>query len=334
MASARECAVKARDLVLAFLIGCAACSTPPQIATDSDGVEQGAHFIRGTFATRRQPDGNTVVLDTLSGLVVFDTGRHKAHVDQIIAYARSRGRPVVAIFNSHWHLDHISGNPALRDAFPGAAVYANDPALSEALAGFLARGAETNRKRLTDPALDPGQREDARTDLATVEAGARLRPSVSIEKRQTLSIDDRMLEVHVARAATAGDLWLYDARAKLVIAGDLVTLPAPFLDTACPDVWKAEFDSVLAKPFERLAPGHGRAMSRREVMLYRDAFVSLLDCAASPSEPASCARAWATSIAPLLDDVNADTGQAEAFAGYYVSNLLRKPETRPAWCAD
>lgn len=324
--------MKVRDLVLAILIGCVACSTPPQIATDSDGVDQVAHFIRGTFAPGRQPDGNTVVLDTHSGLIVFDTGRHKAHVDQIIDYARSRGRLVVAIFNSHWHLDHISGDPSLRDAFPGAAVYANDPALSEALAGFLARGAETNRKRLADLALDLGQREDARTDLATVEAGARLHPTVSIEKSQTLSIDGRVLGAHVARAATAGDLWLYDTRAKLVIAGDLVTLPAPFLDTACPNAWKAEFDSILAQPFERLAPGHGRMMSRPDVVLYRDAFVLLLDCAASPSDATSCAHAWAVSITPLLDDANADAGQAEVYAGYYVSNLLRKPETRPAWC--
>jgi glyoxylase-like metal-dependent hydrolase (beta-lactamase superfamily II) len=320
----------AGTLFIAGLALCGACSTESAAASDPDNVGSSAHFIRGASAPGRQPDGNTVVLDVKGGLVVFDTGRNAAHAQNIIDYATRRALPVFAIFNSHWHLDHISGDPALRGAFPATAIYANDPALTEALAGFLARGAETNRRRLADPALDGSQREDAQTDLATVEAGARLHPTVSIEKAQTLSVGGRLLDVHVARAATAGDLWLYDARAKLVIAGDLVTLPAPFLDTACPEAWKAEFGNILAEPFERLAPGHGRVMSRAEVVLYRDAFVALLGCAASASEAPSCAHAWAVSVAPLLDDANAS--QAEPFAGYYVSNLLRKPETRPAWC--
>ena len=45
--------------------------------------------------------------------------------------------PVVAIVNSHWHLDHVSGNAALRAAYPRAQVYASD-AIDGAMRGFLA----------------------------------------------------------------------------------------------------------------------------------------------------------------------------------------------------
>ena len=38
---------------------------------------------------------------------------------------------------------------------------------------------------------------------------------------------------------------------------------------------------------------------------------------------AACAKAWAVSAAPLLDDASGDAGQAEAYARYYVENILR-----------
>jgi glyoxylase-like metal-dependent hydrolase (beta-lactamase superfamily II) len=312
-------------LLSALAIVTAACAGAP--ARETDYI-----ILQTVTAPNRQPDGNTIMLETADGIVVIDTGRHRARVNDIVEEAAIRELPVIAIFNTHWHLDHISGNIALREAFPVAAVYSHRPALQEALSGFLARGAEANRKRIADPAADPGAREDASTDLATVEAGSRLYPTVSIERTQTLAIGGRTLDVHVAQAASAGDLWFYDPAARLAIAGDLVTLPAPFLDTACPKNWRAELDALLATPFEQLAPGHGRMMTRADVTLYRDAFGALLDCASSLASAEACADQWSKAAAPLLDESSGDAGQASAYAGYYVENILRKTEARPAWC--
>ena len=289
-------------------------------------------FVRGSFAPGRQPDGNSVMLNTSIGYVVIDTGRHREHVDKIIDQAAASHTSIAAIFNTHWHLDHITGNIGLQEAFPSVAVYSNRPALEEALSGFLARGAESNRRRLADPDLDSVQREEARLDLATVEAGARLYPTVSIEQRRTMTIGERVLEMRVAQAASAGDLWFYDQAANLVIAGDLVTLPAPFLDTACPKNWRKELDAIVATRFDQLAPGHGRMMTRADVALYRDAFGALLDCAAGSTAAGDCADQWARAAAPLLDDSSGDVRQANAYARYYVENVLRKPEAEPAWC--
>jgi glyoxylase-like metal-dependent hydrolase (beta-lactamase superfamily II) len=186
--------------------------------------------------------------------------------------------------------------------------------------------------READPALDPVQREDARIDLATVEAGAKLYPTISVEKSQTITIGGRLLEVHVAQAASAGDLWLYDPAAKLAIVGDLITLPAPFLDTACPSNWRAELDTVLATPFTRLAPGHGRMMARADVTLYRDAFDALLDCASGPAPADACADQWSEDIGPLLDEGSGDVSRAGRLIVYYVEDVLRKEDAEPAWC--
>lgn len=314
-----------RGLFAFILLAGAACSTPADPASIGDG---GLQVIRGSFAAGRSPDGNTVVLDTRSGLIVFDTGRHVSHVQQIFDYAKERGRPVVAVINSHWHLDHVSGNGALREAFPGAAVYSHGPSLREALAGFLARGAESNRKRIADGNLSPGQMEDARRDLATVEAGERLTPTVSLEKAGPLIIDGRRLDVHVAKGASAGDVWVYDRRSRTAIVGDLITLPAPFLDTACPKEWSEALDEVLALPFASVVPGHGRVMTRADVAAYRDGFNALIACADGPADAGECAGAWASSIASLQDAAEKDGSAARSYARYYVESVLRPKQMR------
>jgi glyoxylase-like metal-dependent hydrolase (beta-lactamase superfamily II) len=316
-------------LFLAALGGCASHETSDQTAqTDANNVGAGAHLIRGSFSADRQPDGNTVVLDGKTGLIVFDTGRHPEHADKIIAFAKARGEPIVAIINSHWHLDHISGNIPLRAAYPKTMVYSNDPALTEALGSFLARGAEFNRKRLADPKTEPGDREDARVDLATVEQGEKLRPNVSLEKTQTLKLDGRELDIHVAAGASAGDVWFYDRKARLVATGDLITLPAPFLDTACPAKWSTAFANILAQPFVRVVPGHGHVMVRSDVVRYRDAFNALLACARGDATAEACAGAWADAAAPLQDDPAKDRSAAIEYASYYVTEILRKPSKR------
>jgi glyoxylase-like metal-dependent hydrolase (beta-lactamase superfamily II) len=321
-----------RAALLAFCLivsGCTSNKAPVQTAqVDTIDIGAGAYLIRGSFSADRQPDGNTVVLEGRTGLIVFDTGRHPEHAEKIIAFAKMRAKPIVAILNSHWHLDHISGNIPLKAAYPEAAVYSNDPALTEALGSFLARGAEFNRKRLADPKTEPGDREDARIDLATVEQGERFHPNVSLEKGQMLNLDGRRLDIHVAAGASAGDVWFYDRKARLVATGDLITLPAPFLDTACPTKWSAAFADILAQPFARVVPGHGRVMVRADVVRYREAFDALLACAKGEGTAEACANAWADAAAPLQDNTAKDRPAAVEYASYYVAEILRKPSKR------
>src|SRR6188768_3665348 len=98
-------------------------------------------LIPGQFALDRNPDGNTIVFEDARGLVVVDSGRHKEHQAAILDYAKARGKPIVAIVNTHWHLDHSGGNQELRAAFPDARIYTSN-AVAGALDGFLARSLE------------------------------------------------------------------------------------------------------------------------------------------------------------------------------------------------
>jgi glyoxylase-like metal-dependent hydrolase (beta-lactamase superfamily II) len=138
---------------VAALLLCAAASRAA-ILTD---VVPGVHLLRGIFTPGAQPDGNTVILDAPDGLVVVDTGRHAAHAQAIVDFAKSAGRPIVAVVNTHWHLDHIGGNAAVRAAHPAVRVYASG-ALEAALGGFPANYRKQLEGMLATK-LDPRQKD-------------------------------------------------------------------------------------------------------------------------------------------------------------------------------
>jgi len=80
--------------------------------------------IPGAFPADQGPDGNSIIFEAPRGLIVVDTGRHRSQSEAILAFARAHAKPIVAIFNTHWHLDHSSGNRAIKAGFPEAQLYA------------------------------------------------------------------------------------------------------------------------------------------------------------------------------------------------------------------
>lgn len=115
------------------LVAMCAAAAPGRAGEVADGI----HLLPGRFVPGSQPDGNTVVLEAPTGLIVVDTGRHPAHTQSILDFAARARLPIAAIVNTHWHLDHIGGNPRLRRAHPDVRVWASD-ALAGAMTGFLA----------------------------------------------------------------------------------------------------------------------------------------------------------------------------------------------------
>jgi len=317
---------------LVILTPAAAQETPS--AAPMREIARGVHMLPGAFYENRGPDGNTIIFDAPRGLVVVDTGRHPWHSDAILAYAQARGRPIAAIVNSHWHLDHSTGNRRLTARFPDAQVYTSN-AIDRALAedGFLRRSEQSIRTRLEDPNLSAIAREEAEKSLATMAAADTLRPDVALAQSGRMRIGGRRFDVHVAeRAATDADVWLYDRRSRVVVLGDLVTMPGPFLDTACPDQWRTALDQIWAVPFRVAIPGHGEPMTREDFDVYRLAFSAYLDCAASDAEASVCGERWAEAVASLSGDENSlslTSQNARDTAQAYVGFLRRNGGSAP-----
>ena len=293
----------------------------PAMAPAQD-LAQGVTLIRGAIVPGRGPDGNTVVFDAREGLIVVDTGRHSWHSDAILAFARARQRAVAAIVNTHWHLDHSSGNGRIKAVYPDARVYTTN-AVDRAMApgGFIARSLESSRAMMEGDQLTDLQREELGVFFATMDHSDILRPDLVLDRSRRMRIAGKNFDVRVTDGAvTDADVWLYDRRSRIVVIGDLVTLPAPFFETACPDRWSAALDDVWATPFRIAVPGHGEPMTRDQFNLYRTAFNGFMACVRSDAEAASCASGWADGVSALTQGQNGRPN-AERYAAYYVGYL-------------
>ena len=228
--------------------------------------------------------------------------------------------PVVDVVNTHWHLDHIGGNALLRREFPKVRIYASG-ALAEARKGFL----ENYRKQLEGAIAetsDAAQKDTYTTELHLVESSDQLAPDVIVTKSQKLALAGRRVELHLERnAVTAGDLWLYEPSTRVLVSGDLVTLPVPFLDTACPAGWSSALDRLERTKFTVLIPGHGAPMTRTDFETYRTAYRNLIACSASSAEKGQCIEDWMSDAAPLLKDEKPQF--VRSLLDYYVANVLR-----------
>ncbi len=60
-------------------------------------VAPGTDLVPSQFVANRQPDGNSLIFRTPTGLVVMDTGRHPEHTQRIIDYAKAANLPIVAV---------------------------------------------------------------------------------------------------------------------------------------------------------------------------------------------------------------------------------------------
>jgi len=311
----------------------AAASSTPVASPPAQEIAPGVALLRGAILPERGPDGNTIVFDAPAGLVVVDTGRHAWHSDAILAFAKARTRPIAAIVNTHWHLDHTSGNGRIKAAYPDAPVYATN-AVDRVLAegGFLARNLESSKPMLDDPKVSDIQKEEVKIFMATMAESNVLRPDVVIGHSGLRSVAGRDFDLHVTEGAvTDADIWLYDGKSGVAVIGDLVTFPAPFFETACPAAWRKALDEVWEVPFKTAIPGHGEPMTRAQFDSYRGAFNRYMDCVDSPSEAGLCATTWADGIAGFTGTNERARKMALGYAEYYVG-MLREHGGKSADC--
>lgn len=289
-------------------------------------------IIPGYFGEARAPDGNSIVFEGRDGLVVVDTGRHLDHQEKILAFARERGKPIAAIVNTHWHLDHSGGNAEIRAVHPNARLYTGN-AVAGALEGFLARSLERARARLADPKTPEEQKAELRLGIDAMEDRRNLLPDRPVTGPAVLDPGGRRLELHLAGrpAATEGDVWIYDPATRTAVVGDLVVVPAPFFDTGCAQGWKAALAEIARAPFTTLIPGHGPSMTRPQFASYRRAFDRLADCADGSAAAQVCIDGWLADAAGFLP-TEEDRKGARELLEHYFAQILRSPEKKAELC--
>jgi glyoxylase-like metal-dependent hydrolase (beta-lactamase superfamily II) len=311
---------------LALALGMAAAPAAPAVPATPP-----YNFIEGKVPQGVQPDGNSIVLEGPDGMLVIDTGRHPEHTDKIIALARARNKPVTAIVNTHWHLDHSTGNARIRAAYPGAKLYTGN-AIEGALKGFLVRNLDQAKASLDDPAVPQARKADTRLYLDAISDPANLVPDHPVTGTTVVRLGERELHLHLApHAATEGDVWVHDPASKTVFAGDLVVAPLPFFDTGCADGWRRALARIDQVDFQTLVPGHGLPMDHAAYSSYRQAFDAFTACAESDQPTASCVAVWMRRGAAFVA-MHPDPKYTEAALAYYVDKILRVPAKRAELC--
>jgi glyoxylase-like metal-dependent hydrolase (beta-lactamase superfamily II) len=290
-------------------------------------IAPGVVLIPGQLAQNRSPDGNSVLLLGSDGWVVIDTGRGGEHTDDLLRFLADSGAPPRAVLNTHWHLDHIGGNADFRRERPTATIFAH-PALDGALAGFHAGNRDQLEKLVPTLTDKPELKARLETELALLKLDRELAADEPITSSGSRTLAGRALDLRVeTRAVSDGDIWILDRESKTLIAGDLVTLPVPLFDTACPEGWQKALSRVAAAEFETLVPGHGDPMTRESFTTYRRGFDGLLSCAGTASENSACIDGW-------FREVRAeDSPYARELMDYYLKQFLRPDAPgRKRWC--
>jgi glyoxylase-like metal-dependent hydrolase (beta-lactamase superfamily II) len=225
-------------------------------------------------------DGNTVVITSSDGVLVFDSNGTPTAARAVIAAIKAMtDQPVRYVVNSHWHWDHWYGTESYVDAFPGVQVIAhertrqlmagpavefNRPGLESQLPGYLAMLEE--RLKATPPPQNPtALRERIATGrwfLAEKRAVRHVLPTVTYSDRLTLRLGSREIQLmHVDRAVTPGDTMIYLPQEQMLLTADVLVNPISFALSSYPAGWIRTLEWIDALNPALLVPGHGEPMN-------------------------------------------------------------------------
>ncbi len=293
-------------------------------------------------AIRNEPpgltvNGNSVFIINESDVVVVDTTLTPGSAREVLAALRKlTKKPVKYVINTHWHDDHIIGNQVFRDAFPGVEFIAHartreylpttglsnrKQAMSEGgYPGFIAAlksRLEKNESVFGGPMNDE-ERATYASDIRIAERymaenprAEIVLPTTTIEDRLTLHRGRRTIDIrYLGRGHTSGDLVVHLPGEGIVIVGDLVVWPVPYVGSPQSHIgdWSQTLDRLLALQPSAIIPGHGPVLRDHS---YVKLMASLF---ASVQQQVSAAIARGETIEQVQKSVKLDDFQ-NSFAG-------------------
>jgi cyclase len=244
-------------------------------------------------------NGNTTVIIGGRQVFVVDTCYLPSVAREDIAQIRQwTDKPVSFVLNTHFHNDHNLGNRAYMDAFPALTIIAHVETKKEmdifgpgsamraerditSLQKMLDTGKTLDGQTLTDD--DKKQVKDALARrMPAVEEVRKVQfQSATLTFEHDFSIDLGGREVQVkflGRGNTPGDAIAYLPKEKIVVAGDLVVYPIPYIYDGYPSEWIQTLQNLAQLDADTIVPGHGPVMHDKTYLyLMRDFMNSAVD---------------------------------------------------------
>ena len=206
-------------------------------------LTDGVWMIDGAMEAINERNGGAIanigILDTSEGAVVIDCGPSRRYGEALAALARSlTGKPVVRVYLTHFHPDHVFGCQAF-----GPGVVAATPGV---IAGLKKTG------------------EDFSSAMYRA-AGDWMRGTEVVLPEKTIDravedIGNRRFRLLRMKGHTSSDLAVFDEQTGIIFAGDLVFLDrAPTTPHASIPAWKVALATLGGIPHTMMVPGHGPA---------------------------------------------------------------------------
>lgn len=266
-------------------------ATPLLASGQSEKFEM-VKVSEGVYAAiRKEPPGltvnaNVVFIINADDVVVVDTSLTPGSAKETLAALRKlTTKPVRYVINTHWHDDHIMGNQVYAEAFPGVDFVAHEntrdylpntglanrkQAMSEQgypqFIAFLKNRLEKNESISGRPMSDD-ERATYASDLQIAERymaenpGVQIvLPTITVKERLTLHRGERIIDImYLGRGHTSGDIVVHLPKEGIVVTGDLVVWPVPYVGSpqSHPGDWSATLDKLIALRPTAIIPGHG-----------------------------------------------------------------------------
>jgi cyclase len=244
-------------------------------------LAEGIYTIRHKDAPDTFPQGNTTVVIGEREVLVVDSCYLPSSAREDIAQIKQwTNKPVRYLVNTHWHYDHTMGNGVYWDSFPGLSIIAHSetakqsanynpgwferfPKRADIMKKILSDGKDGNGKVLTEG--EKKEYEDAIKGLEPVQAEfkalADKTPNFTFDSELTINLGNREVQIkHLGRGNTAGDAIVYLPKEKILMSGDLVVHPVPYMFGGYPSDFVKTLNRLNGMDFQTIVPGHGEIL--------------------------------------------------------------------------
>jgi len=201
---------------------------------------------------------NIAFIDVPDGVVVIDSGPSKRYGDELKALIEKTipNKPILRVYNTHHHPDHVFGNQAFDPAIIAApqGVIDNITLEGDALADNMYR-LLGDWMRGTAPVV----------------------PQVALEGDKE-EVGGRVFSLYYLSGHTSSDLVIRDNETGTLFGGDLAFLSrAPTTPHADIDTWQQAITTLEGIDKALIFPGHGPADAKGESLVQTADYLSWLD---------------------------------------------------------
>ena len=259
---------------------------------DIKKVADGVHVA--VAAPAYKVNCNTAIIENDDGVMVVDTHSKPSAARVIVEQLRGMtSKPVRYVVNTHFHWDHWHGNEVYPAAYPNAEIVSNDITREAMVRKGLKRiqdhvrtvPAEVAKLRADLASAPPPQRAKLEADLkaaelylAEVKALKPALPTIAFERTMKLYRRDREIQLlHLGRAHTEGDVFVFLPKEKVVITGDAVIGWTPYMGDGYPEDWAGTLDQLARLDFTHIIMGHGAVAGRDWLDTFRGYVRDMVD---------------------------------------------------------